>query len=286
MRLREQLSLGAVLVWRSIRVVAVNPLLLVYPVASFAAGVGAIVALGAVFGGRSLLPTLAGGDAGLAYWLGVADVAVALLGGAVLTTLFNVALVHVAIRSLRKEDPRLRDGLYKSLRMLDRVVVWGVVSSTVGPVAEAVERVDPSGRLVDALLGGPWSSAGFLVAPVVAFEDPRLTRLFERSRQLYRKSWGYTEGASLGVDLVLALAAVPLLVVGWYARTAALGAVTAELLTAVAVVGLLALGLLRQTAVGVSKAAVYIHATTNRTPTAYTGVDLSTVSWGRTARED
>lgn len=286
MKLREQFSLGAVLVWRSIRVVAVDPLLLVYPVASFAAAVGSIAALAAVFGGRSLLPTLAGGDAQLAYWLGVADVAVALLAGAVLTTVFNVALVHVAIRSLRKENPRLRDGLYKSLRMLDRVVVWGVVSSTVGPLAQAVERVDRSGRLVDALLGGPWSSAAFLVTPVVAFEDVRLSRLFERSRQLYRKSWGYTEGASLGVDLVLFVAAVPLVVVGWYARTAALGQVTAELLTAVAVVGLLALALLRQTAVGVSKAAVYIHATTNRTPTAYTGVDLSTVSWGRTARED
>lgn len=281
MNLREQVSLGAVLVWRSLQVVATDPLLLVYPILSWLSFVGSAGVLLATFTGRSFLPRLAGGDPELAYWLGVADVGLALLGGAVLTTLFNVGLIHLAIRRLRDESIRLRDGLYTGLRMFDRVVLWGVASSTVGPVAHAVERLDPSGRLVEVLLGDPWSTASFLVAPIIAFEEARPTRLFERGRQLYRKQWGYTEGASLGVDLALSLVAAPLVVVGVYAQTATLAPVTAELLTAVAAVGLLAVLLVRQIAVGVGKAALYIHATTSRTPRAFTGVELATVSWGR-----
>jgi len=278
---RERLSLGGVMIWRSLRVVAVDPRLLAYPVASWLSFVVSAGALVAVFSGRSYLPRFAGTDAELAYWLGVADVGVALVGGAVLTTLFNVALVHTAIRTLREEDPRLRDGLYAGLRMFDRVLVWGLVSSTVGPIAHLVERLDPSGTVVEALLGGAWSAASFLVLPIVAFEEVRPTRLFERGRQLYRKAWGYTAGASLGIDLLVVLGVVPLVVVGVYAQVADLASVTESLLTAVSVVGMLVLVLVRQIAVGISKAALYINATTGRTPTAYTGVDLSRISWGR-----
>lgn len=285
MNSRERVSLGGTLVWRSLRVVAVDPRLLAYPVLSWLSFVASTGALLAVFSGRSFLPGLAGGDVQLGYWLGVADVGVALVGGAVLTTLFNAGLVHVAIRRLRDEDPRLRDGLYAGLASFDRIVVWGVISSTVGPLAHAVERVDPSGTLVEALLGGPWSTAAFFALPVLAFEDSRITRLFERGRQLYRKTWGYTGGASLGVDLALGLVALPLVVVGAYAQLASLATVTANLLSAVSVVGVLVVVLVRQIAVGVSKAALYIHATTSRTPKAYTGVDFSSVAWRRVAAE-
>jgi hypothetical protein len=283
---REQLSLGARLVWRSLRAVALDPLLLVYPVASWLAFVGSAGALLATFTGRSFLPRLVAADSGLAYWLGIADVALALVGGAVLTTLFNVGLINLGIRSLRDESYKLRDGLFQGLGMFDRVILWGVVSSTVGPVVGSVERLDPSGSAVETLLGAQWTSAAFLAAPIVAFEQPALTKLFERGRQLYRKTWGYTEGASLGVDLALSLVVVPLAVVGAYAQTATLAPVTTELLSAVSVVGLLVVLLVRQIAVGVSKGAVYIHATTGRTPTAFTGVELSGVSWGRMGSEE
>lgn len=280
MTMRDRVSLGAALTWRSLRVVAVNPRLLIYPVLSWLSFVVSVGALLAVFSGRSFLPAFAEPNTQLAYWLGVADVAVALVGGAVLTTLFNVAFVHVAIRSIREEDPRLRDGFYKALSQLDRVAVWGVVSSTVGPIAHVVERVDRTGTLVETLLGGPWSAASFLVLPILAFEEIRLTRLFERGRQLYRKTWGYTAGASMGIDLVIGLLAIPLVVIGVYSQGAELAPVTADLLAAVAVVGLLGIVLVRQISLGVSKAALYIHATTSRTPSAHTGVDFSNVSWG------
>lgn len=256
-----------------------------YPVLSWLAFVLSTGALVGVFAGRSFLPRLAA-TPGQAYWLGVADVAVALLGGAVLTSLFNVGLVHNAIRTMRKENPRVRDGLYAGIRTLDRVVFWGVVSSTVGPVGHLVERVDPSGGLVERLLGGPWSTAAFFVLPVLAFEEATISRLFDRGRQLYRKTWGYTGGASLGVDLVAVLLAIPLVIVGGYAQTASLAPVTVDVLSAVAVVGLLVVLLLRQVAVGVAKAALYIYATTNRTPTAFTGVDFSRVSWQRGPPEE
>lgn len=283
---REQLSLGAILVWRSLRAVALDPRLLVYPFASWLAFVGSVAVLLATFAGRSFLPQLVAPGSGLAYWLGVADVGLALAGGAVLTTLFNVGLIHLAIRSLRDESYELRAGIYQGLGMFDRVVLWGVVSSTVGPVVGTVERLDPSGSAVETLLGAQWTSAAFLAAPVIAFEQPKLTRLFERGRQLYRKTWGYTEGASLGVDLALSLLVVPLVIVGAYAQAAALAPVTAELLSAVSVVGLLVVVLVRQIAVGVSKGAVYIYATTGRTPTAFTGVELGGVSWGRQSAEE
>lgn len=282
MHLTERARLGVRLVWRSLQVVAVHRQLLAFPVASWVAFVASAGALAAVLAGEPFLPRLAG-DPGLAYWLALADPVVAFLAGAVLTTFFNVALINNAIRYLRDERPRFRDGIYVALGSPGRVVFWGVVSSSVGLLFHAVERLDRTGRAVEALLGGPWSTAAFFVLPVVAFEDVRLTRLFDRARQLYRNSWGLTAGASLGIDLALGAAALPVVGVGAYARLAAPTPRAANLLTAATVVALLALVLVRQIAVGVSKAALYIHATTDRTPSTFADIDVSTVARRRRA---
>lgn len=272
---------GIVLLWRSLRVVAANRRLVALPVLSWLAFVASAAAVAATFGGESILPRVVAAvpffEAGpsLAWALGVADPVVAFVVGAVATTYFNAVMVSLSIRAMRYERASYRRAVVGALASLDRVVLWGILSSSVGPVFSFVEQLDPTGRLVSALVGDTWSSAALLVLPVIAFEDAVPSRLFERSRQLFEKTWGSTTGASLGVDLVLGT--VVLAAGGAAAYVNLQAAAPAPVVEAAAVVVVAVVLLLRQLTVPVAKASLYIYATTGRTPAAFEDLDLAQV---------
>lgn len=277
---------GLVLLWRSLRVVADNRRLVALPVLSWLAFVASAAAVAASFGGVSILPRIVAAvpffEAGpsLAWALGVADPVVAFAVGAVATTYFNAVMVNLSIRAMRYEKASFRRAVVGALASLDRVVIWGILSSSVGLAFSFVEQLDPSGRLVGALVGRTWSSAALLVLPVIAFEDAVPSRMFERSRELFEKTWGTTTGASLGVDLVVGTV---VLAAGGAAAYVNLrpAAGPATVVEAAAVVVVAVVLLLRQLAVPVAKAGLYIYATTGRTPAGFEDLDLGQVG-GRT----
>lgn len=272
-----RVRLGATVTWQSLGVVALHRRLLFFPVASWIALLGSAFWLGSLAVGEPILPGLvdAGGADGLVR---TAEPAVAFLAGAVLTTLFNLALANNAIRYMRDEEPRIRDGLYSGLGRFGKVLVWGLLSSSVVPLVALLEGLDVTGRVTGVLYGGPPSPATFLVLPIVAFERHRFEGLLDRSRELVARVWPDSGGVGLGVDLVLGVAAVVLGAVGAAARQGALPAGTADPATVVALVGLLVVALLRQIAVPVGKAAMYIHAATERTPEPFDELELSAVA--------
>lgn len=275
---------GVVLLWRSLRVVASNRRLVVFPVLNWVAFVASAAGIATILAGGTVLPRAARAvpvvePAPAILWaLDVADPVVVFVLGAAATTYFNAATAYVAIRALRGERVSVRRGLFVALRSLDHVILWGAVASSVGVVFHLLERIDPTGRAVAGLPNGPWATTAFLVLPVIAFEDVPFGRLFERSRQLFRRSWGETGGASLGVDLVVSAIAAAVVGVVAFVQFQPSAAPT-DLLTVAGVVVLAVVLLLRQLAVPVAKAGLYIYATTGRPPAGFDDLDFSDVSW-------
>lgn len=283
MRPHTRLRYGFVLLWRSLRVVATERRLVAFPVLSWVAFVAASGAVASILSGESVLPRAVDAIPGLEpssslmWGLGIVDPLVAFAVGAIATTYFNAATVYLTIRALRDERVRLSRGAFVPLWSLDHVTFWGLVTSSVGVLFQVVERVDPSRRGV-TVLGASWSSAAFLVLPIVAFEEVPLGRLFERSRQLFGRRWGESTGAGLGIDLALALVALPAVATIGYAQFRP-AAVPAESVTVAGVVVLAVVLLLRQLTVPVAKSSMYIYATTGDPPANFEDLDLSGVAW-------
>ncbi|MFB6218172.1 MAG: DUF6159 family protein [Halobacteriaceae archaeon] len=269
----DRLKFGLRLAARSLGVVRANPVLLVFPVASAVfvalfgvvalASVFALGGLGAVFGGveRALGPL--GYQAALAAYFFVVSV---------LATFFNAALVHESAAAMRGEAPSVRGGLAAAWGVIGRILVWGVVSSTVGLVLHNLERDRRVGPLVTALLGASWGILTYFVVPVLVFERTGLRETLTRSGGVLRETWGEGIGFGAGISVAfVALAAVWLV-----AFVAALVVVPGVLVVPVVVVAFLALGALaaaRSAAVAVAKTALYLYAT-GEEPPGFEGIDF------------
>lgn len=289
MRPLTRVRFGLTVLWRSIQVVAANRRLVALPVLSWGAFVGGIAAVYATATGVTVLPDLVASipevDPGetTVLVLGIADPVLAFLLGAVLTTYFNAAMVHLVIDTLRDEPVRLRDGVASAFGVIEHLVAWSVITSSVGVVYALLERVDPTGN-VSGFRGLPRASTAFLVLPVIVYENVSRRKATERSRKIFRRRWGEASGASLGIDLVLstvAVLAIGVVAVVQFDPTVA----PADPVTVAGVVVLGVVLLLRQLAVPVAKAGVYVYATTGEPPEGFEGIDFADVTWDTETEE-
>lgn len=282
MGLLDRVRTGLVLVRQSIGLLRDYPSLLVFPVLSalsllvfFVGGVLA-VALFAVFSG-------VGAGVLEGFWW-YATLAVGYFVAAVLTTYFNAALVHEATRAFRGEAPTLRSGLAAAWGVKGKVVVWGLVSSVVGIVVELVENSDRRAAwLVSTLLRASWAVLTFFVVPVLVFSDTGIRGMFEESARTFRDVWGESVTASLGVDLLSALAFLVILAGAVLVAVFAPASVAGAVVTAAFVVALLllfALLVVRAATLAVSKAALYEYATTGSLPGVLESVDVTSLGRG------
>ena len=289
MRPLTRVRFGLAMLWRSLQVVAANRRLVALPVLSWGAFVGSVAAVYATATEVTVLPELVASvpavDPGetTVLVLGLADPVLAFLLGAVLTTYFNAAMVHLVIDTLRDEPVRLRDGVGAAFGVIEHLVTWSVITSSVGVVYHLLERIDPTGN-VAGFRGLPCASTAFLVLPVIVYENVSRRKATERSRKIFRRRWGETRGASLGIDLVLsAVAAVAIAVVAVVQFDPTVAPVEPVTVAGVIVLGVVFL--LRQIAVPVAKAGVYVYATTGKPPEGFEGIDFTDVTWDTEAAE-
>lgn len=291
MRPLTRIRFGLAVLWRSLQVVAANRRLVVFPVLSWGAFVGSVALIVATATRVTILPDVvalvpAVDPSGTTRWvLGIADPVLSFILGAVLTTFFNAAMVYVTIDTLRDEPVRLRDGFASAFGVIEHLVVWSMITSSVGVVYHLLERIDPTETVAEIPVM-PRAGTAFLVLPVIVFEHVSRRKASERSRRIFRRRWSETRGASLGIDLVLsvvAVIAVAVVAVVQFDPTVA----PAEPVTVAGVVVIGVVLLLRQLAVPVAKAGVYVYATTGEPPEGFEGLDFTDVSWdSRTAESD
>lgn len=268
MGLFDRLVTGFKFSLRCLDVLRDHPVLLVFPV------LGALSLVGLV--ALSLAAFVLGAFTGLADSQAFAYGAVAVyyFVAAVLTTFFNAALVHEATRAFRGETPTVGSGLAAAWSVRRELLVWGVVSSSVGLLLRALENQRSAGaQILRGLLGFSWAVLTYFVVPVLVFEDAGVRETLRRSGRHVRDTWGEAVGLSLGVGLLYAVGVVVWLV----AFVAVLVVVPAGLLVPAVVLFLLALAVLfaaRAASVGVAKAGLYQFAVRDETPEAFAGLDL------------
>lgn len=231
--------------------------LLVLPVLSFLASIGVLLAI--------WLPTMAVSDlSGVASEEGGVDavVAFAALASALLLSVvgvfFKAALVAGAHERMSGGDPTVRSAISRATRHLGGLLPWALLTATVGLVLSALrDRAGRLGQFAVSLIGMAWEAASFLVIPAIVIDDEGAISGLKASASLLKRTWGENLASQVGFGLLGLAAMVPAVLIVMVAGP--LGLVIAVPWVALAVVVLIALGAVFQTA-------LYLYATTGAVP--------------------
>ena len=225
----------------------------------------------AIFWGVSVPEPQQGEQLPLGFYLGVLAFYIVLY---FVIFFFNTALVGAAMIRLDGGDPTVSDGLRIARERVGAIFGYAVIASTIGLLLQAIEeRVGVVGKVIVGLLGASWTSASFLVVPVLVTRDVGPVDAVKESVLLLKKSWGENIIGHLGLGAVFivvyfalfaifALMAVPLASLG--TGTGATLPVGMVALGIVAIPTLLLVAVVQSALTGIYSAALYRNSTDHK----------------------
>ena len=122
---------------------------------------------------------------------------------------FNVALMGAVDLSLDGKDTNLWDGIKVANSHLPSILLWSVISGSVGLVLNAIENNKKGGELLRSILGTVWSVITYFVVPVMIFEKKNAFSAIGGSIKVMKDSWGENAGAQFSIGLYTFLLCLP-----------------------------------------------------------------------------
>jgi hypothetical protein len=218
-----------------VAVVRADPELMVYTLLSAVFSMVAAVAV--ISGSIGLEAVFGSGDATAqeedlvtAAHLGMAFVGYLVIS--VITVFWNAAIIASAYERLTAgTNPSFSYGIKQATKCLPQILVWGVISGTVGMLLKVLEGVARDGnspfplRIVAGLatfvIGVAWWMATFFIVPILVLERGGVLDGMKESPKLFKETWGEDVGSHIGtgilqgiVILLLVLIALPLMFLG------------------------------------------------------------------------
>lgn len=191
---------------------------------------------------------------------------------------FNVALAACAVRSMRGEDTKIRDGLAAAARRIGPILGWTVVSTTFGLLLRAFEnRVPLLGKIAAGIAGAAWGIATFFVVPVIALEGTGPLKSLQHSAAIIKARWGEgaTGAATIGfVTVGFSFAIASVAIVGVIMLLEGGQALLGYTVLAIAVVLMFGAAVVSATLSQIFRVAVYQYAQSGQTPGGFAGPQL------------
>ncbi len=253
-----KLSNGWSMTKMSLRVIARNKRLLLFPVIS---GVFILAILASFVGVMLLNGTLFNPSINvlfIAFWVAFYFVSF------FISIFFNVALISCAMKELDGESTTISYGIAQARARIRPILGWALLSATVGLILKSIqERSGMIGRIIVGLIGAAWAITTYFVVPVIAFEGLGPFASIKRSLGLLKGTWGEAAISNIGIGLIFGLAALAGLIPVILAFV--LGDVGIGLMVLlVVIVYWVVLGVLASAASGVLRASLYRFATTGK----------------------
>lgn len=256
----------------SFRILRERPALLALPGLAALVGLGifalfTLPVLGVYLANPAGLRQFVGTDTGLAVFIAIY---VGLYFSLVFAgNFFLAALVAAAASHFEGRAPSLSYGLQIARARIRRILLWSLVSASVGLAIQAIASRfrGLEGVILRVTAGTAWSIATFFVIPVIVFENKGPWASLKRSASLFGQSFGKTLLSNLYLGLLtfglLILGLVPILYA--FALVASGGSLVVAAGLGLLGVAILAFGLvLSATLQGLLRMALYRFATTGR----------------------
>lgn len=189
-----------------------------------------------------------------------------------ITVFFNVALIGCARLSMTGQDTTVLDGLSIAGRHLPSILIWTLVSGSVGVLLSAIESEKRVGRLIRSILGTAWSILTFFVVPVMIFEKCGVFGSIRRSAKIMARTWGENLVAQFSLELIFFVLSLPF--VGLIIFATVYGSDLLGLLLCLGVLYIVCVAILSAAAKSVLVVALYEYATAGQTLRGFHDRDL------------
>jgi hypothetical protein len=137
---------------------------------------------------------------------------------------FNTAIIACGNIRLNGGDPTVADGLRIASENISRILIWALISATIGMILQAIrQRAGWAGRLIAGIIGFAWTYVTFFIIPVLIFEKKGIAPSIRRSASLFKQTWGETIIGTFGFGVIfvtLALPGILPIVLGFYIGSA------------------------------------------------------------------
>ena len=279
----ERISRGWKVTKLGMAVIRADPELMVY---TFLSAVLSIFAIGAAISGSIGLEIFSGGldseatsneegandlvNAGhMAIWFAFYLVI------SVITVFWNSAIIASAYERMSAgTNPSFSYGIKQAMKCLPQILIWGVISGTVGLFLQILEGISKDSDaplpiravagLASFILGIAWWIATFFVIPMIVLERSGVIDGMSQSPKLFMKTWGEGITSHVGTGLLLFFAVFILFLV--FTPVMMVGGSVAVLGAVALVLSILLVALFFTTVEAVNRASLYYYAKTGEAP--------------------
>ena len=140
----------------------------------------------------------------------------------IITVFWNAAIIASAYeRMTTGRNPSFSYGIKQAMKCFPQILIWGLISGTVGVIIGFFEAMAESDNIVVAIIGHiisfmisfAWWMTTFFVVPMIVLEKSGVFESMEKSPKLFAKTWGENIVASVGTGIINFIVILTIIVV-------------------------------------------------------------------------
>ena len=201
-----------------IHVVKADPELMVYLLFS---GIMSVLSFGVVLTFTGGLGFVIGNDEGFEGGVAVGTF-ISYFIVSVITVFWNAAIIASAYeRMTTGRNPSFSYGIKQAMKCFPQILIWGLISGTVGVIISFFEAMAESDNIVVAIIGHiisfmisfAWWMTTFFVVPMIVLENSGVFESMKKGPKLFEETWGENVVASVGTGIINFIVILTIIVV-------------------------------------------------------------------------
>ena len=141
---------------------------------------------------------------------------------AIITVFWNAAIIASAYERLTAgTNPSFSYGIKQAMKCLPQIVIWGLISGTVGLIIRAFESMQDSknqalrfvGDIISMMIRYAWWITTFFVVPMIVLDKIGIGESMSKSEQLFEHTWGEDVVSSVGTGIIHILVVILIVVI-------------------------------------------------------------------------
>ena len=140
----------------------------------------------------------------------------------VITVFWNAAIIASAYeRMTTGRNPSFSYGIKQAMKCFPQILIWGLISGTVGVIISFFEAMAESDNIVVAIIGHiisfmisfAWWMTTFFVVPMIVLENSGVFESMKKGPKLFEETWGENVVASVGTGIINFIVILTIIVV-------------------------------------------------------------------------
>ena len=141
---------------------------------------------------------------------------------AIITVFWNAAIIASAHERLTAgTNPSFSYGIKQAMKCLPQIVIWGLISGTVGLIIRAFQSMQDSkkpgvafvGAIIEHMIRYAWWITTFFVVPMIVLDKIGIGESMSKSEQLFEHTWGEDVVSSVGTGIIHILVVILIVVI-------------------------------------------------------------------------